>query len=152
MAIQVLFLCVHNSARSQMAEAYLKKFGGDHFIPDSAGIESGFLNPLAIEVMKEDGIDISHNRSKEVTDYFKEGKTFHYVITVCDGVNADKCPVFPGMHEKISWDFPDPSWFTGSWEEKLAQTRVVRDRIKNAVLDFIKNYQAKEIPITFGKK
>ncbi len=137
MIAKVLFLCVHNSARSQMAEAYLRKFGGDNFIADSAGLEAGKLNPLAIEVMKEEGIDISLNSTKEVFDYFRQGKIFNDVITVCDAANAEKCPIFPSMSEKIGWDFPDPSKFTGTHEEKLAQTRKVRDMIKRAVLDFI---------------
>lgn len=141
MITKVLFLCVHNSARSQMAEAYLKKFGGDDFIPDSAGLEAGILNPLAIEVMKEEGIDISNNLTKSAFDYFKQGKFFQYVITVCDGVSAERCPIFPGVNEKIAWDFPDPSKFEGTHEEKLEQTRNVRDRIKQAVLDFIKKIQ-----------
>ena len=84
--ISVLFLCIHNSARSHMAEAYLKKFGGDRFDVESAGLEKGNLNPLAIEVMKEDGIDISHNKTKEVFDFVKQGRSFYYVITVCDAM------------------------------------------------------------------
>jgi arsenate reductase len=135
--IKVLFLCIHNSARSQMAEAYLKKFAGDKFEVESAGLERGTLNPLAVEVMKEDGIDISQNKTKEVFDFVKQGKTFFYVITVCDAKNSDKCPVFPGMHKKIHWDFEDPSSLAGSYDEKLARTRIVRDEIKEAVKQFI---------------
>lgn len=135
--IKVLFLCVHNSARSQMAEAFLKKFGGDLFEPESAGLEPGVLNPLAVEVMKEAGIDISGNPTKDVFSFFKEGRLFQFVITVCDANHADKCPVFPGVSQKIAWDFPDPSGFTGSPDEKLNLTRAVRDRIKDAVLKFI---------------
>lgn len=142
MVAKVLFLCVHNSARSQMAEAYLKKFGGNNFIPDSAGLEKGKLNPLAVEVMKEDGIDISGNSTKDVFDYFKEGKIFHYVVTVCDPEASDRCPVFPGLMKKMNWGFPDPSKFTGTHEEKLAQTRKVRDQIKAAVLDFIQKVES----------
>ena len=141
MITKVLFLCVHNSARSQMAEAYMKKFGGDDFISDSAGLEHGTLNPLAVEVMKEDGIDISNNTTHGVFDYFKEGKIFQYVVTVCDKEASDRCPIFPGMNEKINWSFPDPSKFTGTHEEKLEQTRKVRDLIKQAVIDFIKKIQ-----------
>jgi len=138
MIIKVLFLCIHNSARSQMAEAYLRKFGGDNFIADSAGLEAGKLNPLAVEVMKEEGIDISNNSTNDVFDYFKEGRFFNYVITVCDAGSAERCPIFPSIVEKIGWDFPDPSKFEGTHEEKLAQTRKVRDMIKEAVLDFVK--------------
>jgi arsenate reductase len=135
--IKVLFLCVHNSARSQMAEAYMKKFGSERFAPESAGLEPGTLNPLAVEVMREDGIDISNNPTKDVFDLFKQGKYFFYVITVCDASSSDRCPVFAGMQTKINWDFADPSKATGSHEEKLAQTRIVRDEIKDAVKKFI---------------
>jgi arsenate reductase len=134
---KVLFLCIHNSARSQMAEAYLKMFAGDKFDVESAGLESGKLNPLAVEVMKEDGIDISGNSTKSVFDFYKEGRSYDYVITVCDEANAAKCPIFPGTHKKINWSFPDPSQFTGTHQEKLEQTREVRDKIKLAVFGLI---------------
>jgi arsenate reductase len=145
--VRVLFLCVHNSARSQMAEAYLKKFGGDLFDVESAGLEPGKLNPLAVEVMKEDGINISQNPTNDVFDFFRQGKAFQYVITVCDKEASDRCPVFPGMSKKINWSFQDPSKFTGSEDEKLTQTRKVRDEIKTAVQVFIKEIDAKTIPI-----
>ena len=134
---KVLFLCIHNSARSQMAEAYLKKFGADYFIADSAGLEPGKLNPLVVEVMKEEGIDISNNPAKDVFEYFKQGKIFNYVVTVCDATSAERCPIFPGITEKIAWSFADPSQFSGTHEEKLVRTRTVRDDIKKHVLDFI---------------
>jgi arsenate reductase len=134
---KVLFLCIHNSARSQMAEAYLKKFAGDTFHAESAGLEKGILNPVAVEVMKEDGIDISRNETKSVDDFFREGRTYDYVITVCDEASAERCPVFPGKHEKLHWGFPDPSAFMGSRQELLQQTRAVRDMIKKAVQDFV---------------
>lgn len=137
MPLKVLFLCVHNSARSQMAAAYLKKFGGADYEVFSAGLEPGKLNPLAIEAMLEDGIDISKNPTNAVSDYFQQGLSFDYVITVCDAASADKCPLFPGVHQKIAWDFPDPSRFVGSHAENLAQTVHVRDQIKQAVLGFI---------------
>lgn len=137
MPLKVLFLCVHNSARSQMAAAYLKKIGGADYEVFSAGLEPGKLNPLAIEAMLEDGIDISKNPTNAVSDYFQQGLSFDYVITVCDAASADKCPLFPGVHQKIAWDFPDPSRFVGSHAENLAQTVLVRDQIKQAVLGFI---------------
>jgi arsenate reductase (thioredoxin) len=140
MKTKVLFLCIHNSARSQMAEAFLKKFGDDHFEVESAGLEPGKLNQLAIDVMKEEGIDISNNPTNDVFDFFKEGKIFHYVVTVCDPKASESCPVFPGMMKKINWGFSDPSKFEGSYEEKLAQTRIVRDQIKEAVQKFVKDY------------
>ena len=135
--VKVLFLCIHNSARSQMAEAYLKKFGGDRFAPESAGLQPGTLNQMAVEVMREDGIDISKNAVKDVFELVKQGKSFTYVITVCDAKNSDRCPVFPGVHQKIHWDFADPSKASGTHTEKLAETRIVRDEIKAAVQKFI---------------
>ncbi len=134
---KILFLCIHNSARSQMAEAYLNKFGSDKFIAESAGLEAGKLNPFAVAAMQQDGIDISANTTKDVFDFFKEGRLYHYVITVCDEASAARCPIFPGVHKKINWSFADPSAFTGTDEEKLQQTIVVRDKIREAVLNFI---------------
>ena len=135
---KVLFLCIHNSARSQMAEAYLKKFGDDKFLAESAGLEAGKLNPLAVEVMREDGIDISNNQTNDVFEFFKEGRLYHYVVTVCDEASSDRCPIFAGMHKKINWSFVDPSSLTGTHEEKLATTRQVRDKIKESVIALIK--------------
>ena len=134
---KVLFVCIHNSARSQMAEALLKKLGSDRFEAYSAGLEPGTLNPLAIEVMQELGIDISANETKSVFEYFKQVALFNYVITVCDGTNAEKCPIFPGITKRINWSFEDPSVLTGSHELKIDATRRIRDEIKRAVLEFI---------------
>ncbi len=138
--IKILFLCIHNSARSQMAEAYLKKYGKDLFIAESAGLEPGTLNPLAIEVMKEDGIDISQNPTKDVFDLYKKGNRFDFVVTVCDKEASERCPVFPGLNEKINWSFDDPSKFMGSYADRLAATRILRNRIKEAVINFINKY------------
>jgi len=135
---KVLFICVHNSARSQMAEAFLKQIAGDRFEVESAGLEPGKLNPLAIEVMKEAGIDISQNKTKSVFDFYKQGKIYNYVITVCDESQAKGCPVFPGKGERLHWGFDDPSGFTGSYEEKLTKTRVVRDAIKSKLEEWLK--------------
>lgn len=137
MAKKVLFLCIHNSARSQMAEAYLKKFGGDKYEVESAGLEPGKLNALVVEVMKEDGIDISKNPTNDVFEFYRQGRTYNTVITVCDQANAERCPVFPGMSQKTAWSFEDPSSFDGSHEERLASTREVRDAIKEAVRNYV---------------
>lgn len=137
MLTKVLFLCIHNSARSQMAEAYLKKFGEGKYEVESAGLEPGMLNALVVEVMKEDGIDISNNPTNDVFEFYNEGRTYNYVITVCDQANAERCPIFPGMSKKIAWSFEDPSQFTGTHDEKLGQTRRVRDAIRQAVIDFV---------------
>lgn len=127
---RVLFICIHNSARSQMAEAFLNHICGDEFEAHSAGLERGKLNPIVVEAMREAGIDISRNATKEVFDYVKSGKKFTYVITVCDETNAERCPIFPGITKRLHWSFPDPSGFQGAYEEKLAKTREVRDTIK----------------------
>ena len=127
---KVLFVCIHNSARSQMAEAFLTQICGHEFEAHSAGLEPGKLNPVVVEAMKETGIDISGNQTKAVFDYIKSGKMFAYVITVCDEASAERCPIFAGVTKRLHWSFPDPSSFKGSPEEKLAGTRTVRDAIK----------------------
>jgi arsenate reductase len=127
---RVLFVCIHNSARSQMAEAFLNQICGEEFEAHSAGLEPGKLNPIVVEAMREIGMDISGNPTKAVFDMFKSGKIFAYVITVCDEASAERCPIFPGVTRRLHWSFPDPSSMQGSHEEKLAKTREVRDTIK----------------------
>jgi arsenate reductase (thioredoxin) len=134
----VLFLCIHNSARSQMAEAFLNHSGSDKFKGYSAGLEAGTINPFAVEVMLEEGIDISGNQSKDVIQFIESKKSFDFVITVCDAKNSERCPVFPGKTKKEGWEFDDPSAVTGTNMERLTVTRRVRDEIKRAVSDFIK--------------
>ncbi|MBP7529630.1 MAG: arsenate reductase ArsC [Syntrophorhabdaceae bacterium] len=136
--IKVLFVCVHNSARSQMAEAFLNALAGDRYQAESAGMEPGALNSLAVEVMKEAGIDISHNKTKSVFEKYKNGELFSYVITVCDEASAEMCPIFPGiLAQTIHWSFEDPASFTGTPEEKLEKARRLRDAIKEKVLKFV---------------
>ena len=136
---RVLFVCVHNSARSQIAEAFLNALAGDRFEAMSAGLEPGTLNPLVVEVMKEAGIDISRNQTKSAFDLFKKGELFSYVVTVCDAASAEQCPLFPGLlTAQIHWSFADPSSFIGTHEEKLAQTRAVRDAIKAKIEEWLK--------------
>ncbi|MFC1643824.1 arsenate reductase ArsC [Candidatus Omnitrophota bacterium] len=135
--IKVLFICVHNSARSQMAEAFLNGLGGDRFLAESAGLEPGQLNQLVVESMKEIGIDISKNTTKSVLDIFKSGRVFDYVITVCDGANAEKCPVFSAPGKQIHWVFPDPSALVGSREERLEKVRTIRDEIKERIKNWV---------------
>jgi len=134
---KILFVCIHNSARSQMAEAFLKKYGSDYFEAESAGLEPGKLNPNVVEVMQEIGIEISKNGTQGVFDLFRQGKLFNAVISVCDGANAERCPIFPGRVKRILWSFSDPSSFTGTHEEVLEQTRKVRDEIKEKVFQLI---------------
>lgn len=140
---RVLFVCIHNSGRSQMAEALIKHIGGDRFEAESAGFEPGTLNPIVIEALKEIGIDISKNKTKSVFDLFKQGRMYQYVITVCDESSSEKCPIFPGLiRERMHWSFQDPSSFQGSHEEKLAKTRAVRDQIKTKIEEFVQTEAA----------
>lgn len=127
---KALFICIHNSARSQMAEAFLNQICGEQFEAYSAGLEPGKLNPVVVEAMNEIGIDISGNQTKAVFDMVRSGKTFAYVITVCDEASAERCPIFPGVTTRLHWSFPDPSAFQGNHEDKLARTREIRDTIK----------------------
>jgi len=135
---KVLFVCIHNSARSQMAEAFLKKYGGDRFEVESAGLEPGKLNPVVVEAMKEVGIDISQNKTKSAFDFYKQGKLYNYVITVCDESQSERCPIFPGIAQKLHWGFTDPSSFTGSFEEKIKKTREIRNQIEAKIKDWVK--------------
>lgn len=130
-------MCVHNSARSQMAEAFLKKYGGDRFEVESAGLEPGKLNPIVVEAMKEVDIDISQNKTKSVFDFYKQGRQYDYVITVCDESQSGACPVFPGKGERLHWGFPDPSVFMGSHEEKLKKTKEVRGQVEAKIKDWL---------------
>ncbi len=135
---KVLFVCLHNSARSQMAEAFLKQIAGDRFEVESAGLEPGKLNPVVVEVMKEAGIDISQNKTKSVFDFFKQGKKYDYVVTVCAESQAQKCPIFPGtaVTQRMHWGFDDPSSFQGDQDERMEKTREVRDKIKLRIIEF----------------
>ena len=134
---KVLFVCVHNSARSQMAEAFLNLLAGDKFEAESAGLEPGILNPIVVDAMKEIGIDISTNKTKDVFEFYKIGKMFKYVITVCDETAAERCPIFPGVTERIHWSFPDPSALKGSYEEKLEGTRKIRNQIEEKIKNWV---------------
>ena len=127
---RVLFICIHNSARSQMAEAWMNEICGDEFEAQSAGLEPGTLNPLAVEAMSEVGIDISQKGTQRVFDVWKSGPVFTYVVTVCDESSAEKCPIFPGPTKRLHWSFPDPSAVRGTHEEKMAEVRKIRDEIR----------------------
>lgn len=133
MKTKVLFVCIHNSARSQMAEAFVNRMCKGRYEAHSAGLEPGKLNPVVVEVMREKGIDISGNNTKSVFELFKAGQVFSYVITVCDEASAERCPVFPGITDRLHWSFPDPSAIEGTREEKLARTREIRDLIERQV-------------------
>ena len=125
---RVLFLCTHNSARSQMAEGLLRHLAGDRFEVMSAGTEATHVRPLAIRAMGEVGVDISAQESETLGRYLRE--PFDYVITVCDDAN-EACPFFPGAANRLHWSFEDPSKAEGSEEERLAVFRSVRDQIRD---------------------
>jgi len=129
---RILFFCIHNSARSQMAEAWLKQIGGNAFAVESAGLEPGTVKPLVIAVMREMGIDISQNRTQSVFDVFKSGRTFDYIIALCDEVNAKRYPVFPGAR-LLHWDFPECPKLSNVEEEQMTHFRYVRGLIKDRV-------------------
>jgi arsenate reductase (thioredoxin) len=131
---KVLFLCTHNSCRSQMAEGLLKNLPGDKFDVYSAGVEPTSVHPLAKKVMKEIGIDISGQQSKSVDEFLD--KEFDYVITVCDNARQT-CPFFPGNHELLHWSLEDPATASGSEEERLIFFRNVRDQIKENIQKLI---------------
>lgn len=133
MKTNVLFVCIHNSARSQMAEAWLKEICGERFEARSAGLEPGTLNPLAVEAMSEVGIDISAHRTKSVFEEFTSGRIYSHVITVCDEASAERCPIFPGVTTRLHWSFPDPSAAKGNWEERMVEARLVRDLIRERI-------------------
>jgi arsenate reductase (thioredoxin) len=126
----VLFLCTHNSARSQMAEGLLRHLAGDRFEAYSAGTEATHVRPLAVRAMDEIGIDISGQESKTLNRYL--GEPFDYVITVCDEAN-EACPFFPGAKNRLHWSFEDPAQATGSEEERLGVFRTARDKIRERI-------------------
>jgi arsenate reductase len=129
----VLFICVHNSARSQMAEAFTNQICGDHFAAESAGLEPGTINPLVVEVMREVGIDLAQKKTRAVFDVWKSGKLFQYVVAVCAESEEKGCPIFPGVTTRLSWPFPDPSKVTGTEPERLEKVRAIRDTIRAKV-------------------
>ena len=139
---KVLFVCIHNSARSQMAEAFLNAVGAGHYQAESAGLEPGTLNPLVVEALQEVGIDSSQATTKSVADMLTRGPVFDTVVTVCDEASAERCPVFPGSAERLHWGFPDPSALTGSHDERMAAVRAIRDQIRGRVTAWVAEHRA----------
>lgn len=132
--LRVLFICVHNSGRSIMAEEFLRRFAGDSFEVTSAGFRpSERVNPLVVEALAEVGIDVADKRPQSVFDLFRQGRLFDYVIAVCDKGAETECPVFPGLTHRWHWPFPDPERVTGTHEEQLRQVRAIRDMIREKV-------------------
>jgi arsenate reductase len=123
-----------------MAEAFLNHLAGNWFEATSAGLEKGTLNPLAVRVMSEVGIDISKNQTKDVFEFYKNGRLFNYVVTVCDTANSERCPIFPSASKTLHWSFTDPSSLSGTEEEKLEKTRKVRNEIEVEIRKFIESY------------
>ena len=136
---RVLFICVHNSGRSQMAEAFLRHISKDSIRVESAGLEPRPVNPLVVTVMREIGIDLTDAKSNDVFEFFKQGRLYDYVVTVCDETNDTKCPVFPTIMQRLHWPFEDPEGLSGTEEEKLAALRAIRDQIKHQVETWFKS-------------
>ena len=135
---RVLFLCTHNSARSQMAEAFLLALAGERFEVASAGTEATRVHPLAIQAMREVGIDMAGHTSKSLNPFLD--KPWDYVITVCDSAN-ERCPVFPGRTIRIHWSFSDPSQAAGADQERLKTFRLVRDQIHARLRQWLENLE-----------
>jgi arsenate reductase len=144
MTTKVLFLCTGNSARSQMAEAFLRKYGRGQFEPFSAGLEPKELNPLTVRVMEEIGFDMSRHRSKGISEYLGK-EHFEYLVTVCHDAEQN-CPrVWPGVNQRLHWSFEDPAAFEGGEEEKLEKFRQIRNQIQNKVRSWLKEIGSGEI-------
>ena len=149
MKTKVLFICSHNTTRSQMAQALLSKYGGGDFEVLSAGINAGKLNPMAVEVIREDeNMDISSYTTNNILDYFKQGLHFHYVITVCDEAKKETCPIFPGLDGILHWNISSPAC-DGSYEEKKAKVIISKNELKINVLEFVKLGKEKHIKAGF---
>jgi len=137
---RVIFICIHNSGRSQIGEAILRHLAGDRYEVHSAGIESGKLNPLVVQAMSEIGISMDGHFAKKAQDFIDRGEQFDYIITVCDETNAERCPLFPGKATRLHWGYPDPSAITGSDSEKLAGIRPIRDAIAERIRQWIASH------------
>ena len=132
------FVCIHNSARSQMAEAFLNRLGQGKFTAESAGLEPGSLNPFVVKSMAEIGYDISSNQTDSVFEFFKKDRKYNVVVKVCDQANGPKCPIFPSAKTTLVWSFADPSSFVGTATERMVKTNEVRDQIKTRIEEFIR--------------
>ena len=131
---RVLFICRHNSARSQMAEAWCNALCGDFLEAESAGLDPGEVNPLVVRAMREVGIDISHKGTQDVFGLVKSDRLYSYVIAVCDQSTAERCPIFAGITTRLDWSFPDPAGLSGTDEEKMIEVRKIRDAIRDRIM------------------
>lgn len=147
--LKVLFLCIHNSTRSQMAETYVNEIGKDKFIAESAGIheltKESKINPYVVKVMKEEGFDIENNPLNSAFDLLREGRKYDIVVTVWDDATGQQCPVFPSAMTTLNWSLEDPSSFTGTEEEVLEKTREVREKIKERILQFVEVFNIQKL-------
>ena len=149
MKTKVLFICSHNTTRSQMAQALLAKYGGEDFEAFSAGVNAGTLNPMAVEVINEDeNMDISSYTTNSIIEYFKQGLHFHYVITVCDEAKKEACPIFPSLDGVLHWNISSPAC-DGSYEEKKAKVKKSKEELKINVLKFIELVKDEHIKAGF---
>ncbi|MGD0821612.1 MAG: arsenate reductase ArsC [Desulfomonilia bacterium] len=145
---KVLFVCVHNSGRSQMAEAWLNHLCNERFLAESAGITPArAVNPQVVKVMQESDIDISGKIPRSVFDVYKSGEMFSYIVTVCDQASAEQCPVFLGLIKQLHWSFPDPSKITGTEDEILEGVRRIRDSIRDKILSWCGEVTEAEDPL-----
>ena len=136
---RILAICIHNSARSQMTEEFIRTCAGDSVEVESAGIEPGPVNPVVAELLLEDGIDIRNKATQSVFDLHRAGNAYDYVIAVCDPEAAEKCPIFPAERKRLHWPFPDPSKASGTQEEQFETIRPIRDQIRETVAAFVRD-------------
>lgn len=148
--IKVLFICVRNSARSQIAEEFLRKLGGDGFSVESAGLDPGEIDPYVVKVMKEEGVDLTDKKTNDVWDLFKNERVYDYVITVCEKKWEEKCPTFPGIYKRENWEIPDPKGFQGEEEAKLDQYRKLKDIVKLRVELFLDEIEKSGSDVSTG--
>ncbi|WP_322521683.1 arsenate reductase ArsC [Guyparkeria halophila] len=134
---RILFVCIHNSGRSQMAEAFLNDLGGPEFVAESAGVTPRPINPEVVQVMQELGYDLSGAESDSIFDFFREGRLYEQVIYVCEREAEEDCPVFPGVRRILHWPFPDPATLPGSEAERLEALRGIRDQIRSRVEEWL---------------
>jgi len=134
---RVLFVCIHNSGRSQMAEAFLNEMGGPEFVAESAGLEPRPVDADVVRVMAEIGHDLSGAQSDNILDFYREGRLYEFVIYVCERGTEKDCPVFPGVRKTLHWPFPDPAALTGDETKRLDSLREIRDRIRERVGEWL---------------
>lgn len=140
MPVRVLFICVHNSARSQMAEEYMNMLGKGKFEAESAGLKPTEIMPEVVEVMREEGVNLSGKQTNNVFEFYRTGRLFDVVITVCNEAEEEECPIFPGVTHRLSLPFPDPKSFEGTQEERLEKVRDLRDKIRESIEEFMEWY------------